>query len=330
MLSVACLDFDHILHKLKLAKFIYLAGIAGMVLTLVLGEGEGGRDSWLALINLQRFGVTLNLQVSEIVKILYIVCFAKQLDSIRENPNRPRNIAFLALYAGILVGLVVLDNLGSALVYMFVTLIMCIAAGVSIWYIFAAGAVTAAAAPFLWNLLAEYQRLRIMYGFRPEDDPLGIGFQSLRSREMIGSGGVFGMGFQNGHMTQNGLLPAQRTDFIFATAGEELGFVGCLLVLLLLTVIIIRIFHNSFRARTNLGSLMCVGVYAMFMAQTMENIGMALAILPVVGITLPFFSYGGSSLLSCFMGIGLVLSVYSRRNIYYFDRDEELSNDDNE
>jgi rod shape determining protein RodA len=140
----------------------------------------------------------------------------------------------------------------------------------------------------------------------------------------IGSGGLFGAGYQKGYMTQRGMVPKQWTDFIFSAAGEEFGFIGSLLVLILLTLIIVRLFYISRSARNTVGSLMCFGVMAIFISQTVENIGMCLGLLPVIGITLPFFSYGGSSILGSLLGIGVVLSVNSRKNIYYFTRDENL------
>ena len=144
------------------------------------------------------------------------------------------------------------------------------------------------------------------------------------SQRAIGSGGLFGTGYRQGYYTQRGIIPKQWTDFIYSAAGEEFGFIGAILVLVLLTLIIARIFIISRKARNTPGSLICVGVMAIFIAQTVENIGMCLGLLPVIGITLPFFSYGGSSILSSLLGIGIVLSVKCRTNIYYFTRDEKL------
>jgi len=203
---------------------------------------------------------------------------------------------------------------------------MCFAAGMSVWY-FAAGAFALAATwPIWWNLLDEYRQMRILAGFNPQLYADRWAYQALMSQRAIGSGGLLGTGYQQGFYTQNAMIPKQWTDFIYSAAGEEFGFIGAILVIVLLTLIISRIFLISRRARNTSGSLICVGVMAIFIAQTVENIGMCLALLPVVGITLPFFSAGGSSVLSSCLGIGFVLSVKCRTNIYYFTHDESLDN----
>ena len=170
----------------------------------------------------------------------------------------------------------------------------------------------------------EYRQMRILAGFDPSISPDKWGYQALMSQRAIGSGELFGTGYGKGYYTQGGWIPEQWSDFIYSAAGEEFGFIGAILVIVLLTLIITRIFMISRGARNTSGSLICVGVMAIFISQTIENIGMCLAMLPVVGITLPFFSYGGSSILSSLLGIGVVLSVKCRTNIFYFTRDENL------
>ena len=259
------------------------------------------------------------------MKFLYIICFAKQLDSIKENPNKLKNIGVTTLYAAVIIGLVIIDNLGSALVFVFITFAMCFAAGITIWYFLTIGAVTIAAAPTLWQLMRPYQQNRILSLFDLESDPLGIGYQVIMSRNAIGSGGAFGAGYQNGYITQSRyLLPEQHTDFIFAAAGEEFGFLGCMAVIVLLALIVTRAFYVSFKSRTDLGSLMCVGAAAMLMAQTMQNIGMCIGLTPVIGVTLPFFSYGGSSVISCYLAAALIINAYSKRHKYYFEREAKV------
>jgi rod shape determining protein RodA len=205
---------------------------------------------------------------------------------------------------------------------------MCFAAGVSLWYFLGGAFALTALSPILWNwdlIMPEYRRMRILRGFEPGvvDDWT---FQVRRSMQAIGSGGVFGKGWQQGPITQgwSARVPEQWTDFIFSAIGEEFGFIGAIFTIIILTLIIVRIFIISKNARNNVGSLICAGVMAMFIAQIIINIGMCLGMLPVIGITLPFFSYGGSSILSSLLGIGMVLSVNSRRNIYYFTRDENI------
>ncbi len=140
-------------------------------------------------------------------------------------------------------------------------------------------------------------------------DPKGAGWHALQSEGAITGGGLFGMGYQNGYYTQNSLLPAKHTDFIYSVLAEEFGAVGCALVITLLVVLLFRVLFRGLKAADPLGSYLCVGVFALLFCQIVENIGMCYGVLPVIGITLPFLSYGGSSVLSLLLGIGLVQSV---------------------
>ena len=318
MLFLAKIDYCHVL---KYTKYLYILAILGMVVVLIFGYGEKetGRGSWIRIP-----GIPIGIQPSEVVKILYIICFSKWINSIKENINNPKNILLTLLYAGIIIGLIIIDNLGSALVFMFITAAMLFIAGLSLWYFLAFSVVFVALSPLIWSFMEDYQRQRILVMFNPELDPQGYGWQVLRSMHAIGSGGLTGAGFQRGDITQRGLLSEQQTDFIYATAGEEFGFLGALLVLVLLGILFIRILYISMKARNDVGSLICIGVLSMFIGQSIVNIGMCLSMMPVIGITLPFFSYGGSSIISCYMAIGLVLSVYSRRNIYYSNRGDDF------
>ena len=314
-------DYNHVI---KYTKTLYVFSVVLLVATLLVGHGDAevGSKSWIQIPVIK-----INVQPAEIVKVLFILTFSKHLDSVKDNIDRPKNIILLVLHFLVIFGLVVLQgDLGTALVFIFIFLAMCFAAGVSLWYFLAGLFIIVASSPLLWNFMSESQQLRILTGFDPTIDPKGAGYQALQSMWAIGSGNLFGAGYQKGYMTQNGLVPKQWTDFIFSAAGEEFGFLGALLVLVLLTLIIARIFYISRSARNTTGSLICVGVMSIFIAQTMENIGMCIGSLPVIGIPLPFFSYGGSSIIGSLFGIGVVLSVNSRKNIYYFTRDENLDN----
>jgi len=313
-------DYDHII---KYSRYLYVFGVVLLIVTYVFGSGdEVGNRSW---IRIQVGGTTIGGQPSEIVKITFIMTFARHLDRVKDEINHPKNILLLGLHFAAIFGLILLQgDLGTALVYLFVFVAMCFAAGVSVWYFLAALFLAVAASPLLWELMTDKQRRRIEVGFNPELDPQDIGYQALMSRRAIGSGGLLGAGYQKGYYTQNGVIPKQWTDFIFSAAGEEFGFIGAILVIALLSVVIVRVFLVSRRARNNAGSLICVGIMAVFVAHAAENIGMCLGLLPVIGIPLPFFSYGGSSILGSLMGVGVVLSVNSRRNIYYFTREENI------
>ena len=313
-------DYNHIG---KYWKYLYAFGVVILIITFVFGKGdETGNRAW---IRVPVGGITVGIQPSEIVKITFILTFSRHLDSIKENINKPKNILLLGLHFLVIFFLVMIEgDLGTALVYIVIFLAMCFAAGVSLWYFLGGIFIMVASSPLLWTLMGEYQRKRILVGFNPELDPLDKGFQALVSRRAIGSGGLFGAGWGKGYYTQRDIIPEQWTDFIYSAAGEEFGFIGAVLILVLLTVIIARIFIVSRKSRNTVGSLICVGVMAIFISHTVENVGMCLGMLPVIGIPLPFFSYGGSSILSSLLGIGIVLSVNSRKNIYYFTRDENL------
>ena len=325
IICAAVLSKSDYMQILKYWKYFYIFSVALLIAVSIFGIGasEVGNNSWF------RIG-PVGIQPSEIVKIAFIVTIANHLDKRRENINHPVNIIILCLYLLIPFSLILsAGDLGNGLIYICIFLGMCFSAGVSLWYFLGAAFIITALSPILWNwelLFPEYRKIRILAGFDPMIDPMDKGYQALRSRFAIGSGGLFGHGYQQGPITQ-GLrprVPEQQTDFIFSAIGEEFGFVGAVLALLILTLIIVRIFIISKNARNNSGSLICVGVMSMFIAQTIENIGMCLGRLPVIGVTLPFFSYGGSSILSSLLGIGIVLSVNSRKKIYYFTRDENL------
>ena len=321
MLALSRSDYSHIL---KYAKYLYIISVATLALTLLIGVGdEVGNRSWLRL-PVPGFG-TVGIQPSEIIKIVFILTLAKHLDTIKEDINHPVNILLLLAHFLVLFVLIFrAGDLGNNLVYAVVFVSMCFAAGMSVWYFIAGAFALAASSPIWWNYLGEYRQLRILAGINPQLYTDDWAYQALMSQRAIGSGGLLGTGYQQGFYTQNAWIPKQWTDFIYSAAGEEFGFVGAILVIILLTLIISRIFLISRRARNTSGSLICVGVMAIFIAQTVENIGMCLALLPVVGITLPFFSYGGSSIVGSCLGIGIVLSVKCRANIYYFTHDENL------
>ena len=327
MFILSKMDYNHVI---KYAQYLYILAVVSLILTLVIGVGDEigvGNKSWIRIPI--GGGNTVGLQPSEIVKIIFILTFAKHLDTVKEEINSPKNILLLVLHFVVILGLVLLQkDLGSALIFIFIFAVMLFAAGASLWYFLGGLFMLVASSPLLWRLLSDNQRNRILVGFDYSLDPQGLGFQPRLSQWAIGSGGLFGAGYQQGDFTQgnspHGMIPFQWTDFIYSAAGEEFGFIGAILVLLLLAFIISRIFMISRNARNTSGSLICVGVMTIFIAQIVENIGMCLAMLPVIGITLPFFSYGGSSILSSLLGIGVVLSVKSRTNIYYFTRDEKL------
>lgn len=309
MVIVASVDYN-ILGNLS--KFIYIACFGILLLVLFIGTGEEiGSKSWI------RFG-SFGVQPSEYVKIGIIITLSMHLSKV-ENINEPKSLFLVLLHILPIVALVLLQpDFGTTMVFVIIVIGMLFVAGISYKYVlFALGAV-AISLPILWQFLKDYQKNRILVFFNPESDPLGAGYHVIQSKIAIGSGGVFGKGLFNGTQTQLGFLPAKHTDFIFAVIGEELGLIGCILAITLLLSLVIRCIYISNISKNSLGSYICLGIAFMFMAHIFENIGMCIGLMPVTGIPLPFFSYGGSSVVANFIAVGLVINVYKqRRKILY-------------
>lgn len=303
------LDYENLL---SLSKYIYGLCVFALILTLIIGTEVNGNKNWIML-------GPVNVQPSEFVKAGFIISFAAHLNKVRDYINYPRAILPLGLHFGVIFALVMMEgDLGTGIVFTFIFVVMLFAAGLHRLY-FAVGAVAVAAAtPIVFNHLSEYQQKRILAVYDPTLDPLGYGYHTIQSKIALGSGGLTGSGLFDGIQTQYGILPEKQTDFIFSVAGEELGFVGNMIILILLTSIIIRVFYVAKNARDFTGMLICSGVGAVFFFQAAENIGMCLGLLPVIGITLPFFSYGGSSMLASMCLAGLVCSVNSHRKGGFF------------
>ncbi len=306
---VANLDYHIIVDRLWLPLLLFSMGI--LALTLVLGSTgaamETSNRSWLTIP-----GIGVAIQPSEFVKITFICTFAKHLSVVEGRINHPKSLIGLFLHAGLIVGLILLSgDLGVALVYIALVLIMLFCAGLHGGYFLAAAGIVVVAFPFLWDFMASYQQDRIIVGFNPSLDPVDRGWQPLLSRQCIENGGLLGVGlFGGGDYEQ---LAASHTDFILATVCEKFGFVGGFLVIGTLAVLVVRILWIARQANHDYGAYLAAGVAAVIIAQTLENVGMCLAILPTIGLTLPFVSCGGSSMLATFMLVGMVHSVRAHR-----------------
>lgn len=313
MLGLSFVDYDSLT---KNYRWILILNGAMLLFTAIFGTGaDGGGDTNHNWIRVGPVGI----QPAEIGKILYIISFAAHLDNVKHRINNIKTLFGLMLHAGLIIGLIFLEkDTGQATVYIAVTAAMLFAAGLSLWYFVGAGAAGLALAPIVWQHLETYQRERILVGFNPELDPLYRGYQAIQSKTAIAAGGLTGLGYRNGLITQTNLLPAKQTDMIFAVIGEEAGFIGAMGTVLLLFGLSARLFRNAMYADKTAGTLICVGVAAMLLYQTIENVGMCLGLLPVIGITLPFISYGGSSVLGMYLAAGVALSVCSKKNRLYF------------
>lgn len=280
-----------------------------MLATLIFGKAANpdrpDAKSWLD------FGV-FTFQSSELLKVGFIISFSYHLDMVKDHINRIKTIIPLVIHGMIPVALVIATgDSGSALIFLIMFVGMLFFAKVHIGYFIAGICVTIVGFAAAWSLgiIDGIQRERIIALFYPEQyaDTL---YQQTNGKIAIGSGGWFGQGYLNGTMTQNGDVPVNENDMILSVAGEELGYVGTLAVIIILLVLVIRVLQTGLRARDNVGYLMCSGISTMLFAQIFINIGMELSLLPCIGITLPLFSSGGSSSLCIYLALGIEMSVY--------------------
>lgn len=288
-----------------------------LLLLTPFGVHDGtGNTAWLKFP-----GVPVSIGPAEIVKITFTLLLAKQLEWLREERGDLRSIRsaiFVAGHALALMGLyvVISGDMGNALVFFFIFLCMSFAAGFALrWFaLLFLGGGGAFAAAWALDLIYPYMKNRFLVLFDHSYDTLGAGWQQTRSLLTLGAGGLFGQGYLQGTQTQAGVgsLPARHTDFIFAVIGEELGLIGCLAVIVLLAAIIFRVLMVARYAQTPFSSYVCVGMAAMLIFQTIVNIGMCLFVMPVIGLTLPFFSYGGSSIVTLYAAMGVVSGIKKR------------------
>ena len=309
-----------LLDYATLANFWYLLGGASIFLMIytalfgdqVLGSGGVNARAWI-----QIGGSTF--QTSEAVKIAFILTFSKHLDTLRKREwiNRPLHVVLLGCHALVPMLLCELQgDTGAAIVFFSMFLAMSLAAGVKLRYFAILGGLVLIALPLLWQFgMDEYQKLRFIALFNLDDPNIRMdaGYQQYQGRISIGSGKLTGQGLFHGSRVASNSVPFQQSDYIFSVAGEELGFVGCSLILLLLLLFMAKVLHVAQTARDDLGKYICFGYFGIIALQSISNIGMCLALLPAMGVTLPFFSAGGSSAICMYLGFGLVQSVHMRR-----------------
>lgn len=288
-----------------------------IIYTLFMGvtvEGSSGVNAraWIKLPG----GITF--QPSELVKIGFIITFAKHLSIVKNTDSFKdiKNICLLGAHALIPVILTHMQgDDGAAIIFLCIAITMSFMAGLPLRYFGALIVLGAIFMPIAWNfVLADYQKKRIITQMNPEGDPLNMGYQQIQGKLSIGSGGLFGTGLFKGPRVANNVVPIQESDFIFSVAGEELGFVGCVLIILLLLLLIFRIGFIARKCNDTIGSFICFGFIGLILSQTIFNLGMCLSLLPVMGVTLPFFSVGGSSAACLYLGIGILQNIYLSRN----------------
>ena len=288
-----------------------------LLLRTPLGISRGGNRAWLKFP-----GIPVNIGPAEVVKITFVLLLAKQLEWLREEKRDLKSFPSALMVGAHAIGMcgfyfLVSGDMGNGLVFLFIFICMAFVAGFALrWLVLLFGGGTAAvAAAWKLGIMPDYMQGRFLALFDHNYDPLGVGWHQNRSLLTLGAGGWFGQGYLKGTQTQSAdswSLPGRHTDFIFSVCGEELGLVGCLAVIALLAAIIIRVLLVAKNSQTSFYCCVCVGMAAMLIFQTLINIGMCLFIMPTIGITLPFFSYGGSSIVTLFAAMGVVSGIKKR------------------
>lgn len=302
MIALSRFDYEQFRNMIKP---IYIFAIIILLLVLIFGtSGDWGAKSWI------RIG-SIGIQPSELAKICFILTFSHHLSKVEKNINSPKVLLGLIAHIGVLVALILLEpDVGSALVFLFVFISLLFIAKLSWKYIIPVGAAGIISMPFIYKYaLNEYQQKRIQVFLDPGLDPLNRGYNVIQSKIAVGSGQLWGKGFLNGTQNQMGYLPTKSTDFIFSVIAEEWGFIGAIILTIALFALVYRCLKVAKKADNSYGKYICVGVAAMFLFHIFENIGMCIGLMPVTGIPLPLVSYGGTSMLTNLIALGLVLSV---------------------
>ena len=274
-------------------------------------DNNTGNRSWLDIP-----GLPVMIQPAEICKITYVLIMASVMSSHQNNISSIPSVMHMVMHLGLLVGLnmVMSRDAGVSLIFVFIFIGMAFAGGVSLWWFALAIGGIAALIPIAWPLLGQYQRERILILIDPTFDAMGTGarYHSKINLQSLTGGGLAGQGLFNGNRTQGGNLFAQHTDYIFSSMGEELGFLGCVLIMVLEFAIIARCIIVGMRCQDYIRRLICFGAASALMFQIMINIGMCIGVMPVIGLTLPLISYGGSSVVTIFAMLGLVSGAHAR------------------
>lgn len=308
--AVSCIDLEFVSEH-RTALVIFNIGL--LLLLIPFGvDYNSGNKSWLDLPLMP-----VAIQPAELCKITFILIMASTMARNQRKISSFKSVMAMAFQLGLLFGtnIVLSKDAGVSLIFVFIFIGMAFAGGVSmIWFGAGIGGLVAAF-PLIWfKFLETHQKNRILVLFDPTIDPLGIKerYHTKRSLLSLTGGGLMGQGLFNGNRTQIGALPAQHTDYIFSAIGEEMGYVGCILVLILLVAIIVRCVQVGTRSQDYLRRLVCFGAATALIFQVCSNVGMCIGVTPVIGLTLPFVSYGGSSVVSLYAMLGLVSGIHAR------------------
>ena len=306
---LSCIDYIVFKH---IAVFFYFGNIVAMLLVYSpLGKEVNGSLNWLDL------GI-ITYQPSELLKLATIIMVAMCLEDMKLDSGRTLyNVGRIGFFFALPMVMVLLQkDLGTALVFVFFFTVMIFVAGLKLRYFISAISAALISIPFIWKFYLSKDSVRserILTFLDPERDPMNKGFQARMAKYSIGSGQTTGKGIGNGPITSAGSVPIKESDFIFSVIGEELGFIGSIMVVGLFFILLTKMIGISRKAADYFGEYVSIGIFSMFAFHFLENIGMNIGIMPITGIPLPFISAGGSAILTNFLAIGVVLSISARR-----------------
>ena len=305
MWLAASVDYHTLLNQ---APIYYWALVASLVVVLALGKEVSGGKRWIPLLG------GFHFQPSEFVKVVLILQIARYLSDVKGDHLEARDLLKLGALTALPAALVMKQpDLGTALSYLPILAMGIFLAGLRWQHVVALVLIAVLALPVGWHLLKDYQKMRLIAFLDPSRDPLGSGYQVIQSQIAVGAGGMWGKGVTQGSQTQLRFLPVPHTDFIFSAFAEEHGFVGVLVMLGLYFLLLMQIVQNAQVAADRAGMYIAMGVAGLLLFHLLVNIGMVVGRMPVTGIPLPLMSYGGSSILSWYIMLGLVNNVRLRR-----------------
>ena len=291
------------------AYVIFILSIISLAIIPFFGIESNGATRWISIAG-------ISLQPSEFVKYTLILALAKYFHSINNDNSFIKTLIVPLIISTVPVLLVITQpDLGTALIILLGGISLFWISGLNYKYFIAGVFSIICALPVLWQYLKEYQKDRVLTFFNPERDPLGNGYHIMQSKIALGSGGIFGKGYMEGTQSHLNFLPEMQTDFIFTMIGEEFGFLGTLVLLLIYAALIVVSIRLALKSRSLFSKYLSLGVCNVFFIYVFVNIGMVTGLLPVVGVPLPFISYGGSSMLAVMFGFGLLMNCYINRNI---------------
>mgnify|MGYP006251550791 FL=1 len=291
------------------AYVIFFLSIISLVIIPFFGIESNGATRWINIAG-------ISLQPSEFVKYTLILALAKYFHSINNDSSFIKTLIIPLIITIVPVFLVITQpDLGTALIILLGGISLFWISGLNYKYFIVGVFSILCSLPVLWQYLKDYQKDRVLTFFNPERDPLGNGYHIMQSKIALGSGGIFGKGYMEGTQSHLNFLPEMQTDFIFTMLGEEFGFIGTLLLLLIYAALIMISIRLALKSRSLFSKYLSLGVCNVFFIYVFVNIGMVTGLLPVVGVPLPFISYGGSSMLAVMFGFGLLMNCYINRNI---------------